>query len=229
MQKIFVVEDDPSVARGLVHGLQEEGYDVSHASTAMGARKHFTGDSPALVLLDLGLPDEDGMLLLNFFRLQNPDIPIMILTAREGIEDRVSGLDHGASDYILKPFALPELLARIRMHLRRSGVSDAAVLHCGDLKIDLLAHKLTRNGVFLEYPPREFELLVSLMRSCGKPVSREQISREVWNAPKRMSSLDNLIDVHISRLRERLSDGEAAVVLRTIRGVGYVLEPKESS
>ncbi|MGA0334307.1 MAG: response regulator transcription factor [Kiritimatiellia bacterium] len=228
MQTIFVVEDDPAVARGLLSGLKEEGYEVVHVATAAQARKKIREVGPAAVLLDLGLPDEDGMGLLQCFREENPQLPVLILTARNEVEERVSGLDRGAVDYILKPFALPELLARIRMHLRRSGVADAAVLPCANLKADLLAHRLTCDGRMIELPPREFDLLVCLMRSAGKPVSREQISREVWNSPQRMSSLDNLIDVHISRLRERLSDAGSGAVLRTVRGVGYTLEKGEA-
>lgn len=224
MQTVLVVEDDPAVARGLVKGLEEEGYSVVHADTASKARKNFSSGGPSLVLLDLGLPDEDGMLLLNVFRKDNPELPVLILTARDEVEDRVTGLDRGAVDYILKPFALPELLARIRLQLRRSGAADAAVLKAGNVRVDLLGRNAQVSDETLDLPPREFDLLVTLLHSTNKPVSREQIAREVWQAPRRMSSLDNLIDVHISRLRERLRSEDSGLQLRTIRGVGYQLE-----
>jgi len=224
MQKILVVEDDPTVARGLIKSLEEEGYEAHHATTAKEARNLFPSISPDLILLDLGLPDEDGMLLMKDLRKQNPEVLVLILSARNEVDDRVSGLDRGAIDYIGKPFALPELLARLRMHLRRSGSLDAAVLKAGKLRIDLLGRSANQSSELLDLPPREFDLLVTLVRSVGKPVSREQIAREVWQAPRRMSSLDNLIDVHISRLRERLDPDISGLSLRTIRGVGYQLD-----
>lgn len=224
MHTILLVEDDPQVAGSLVQALLEEGYAPVRASTGAEARAAITAERPSLVLLDLGLPDVDGMTLLSEFRERDPELPLLILSARDGVEDRVTGLDRGAVDYILKPFALPEVLARIRLHLRRSGSVDAAVLRAGNLRLDLLGRRAGIGEDTLELPPREFDLLATLARSVGKAVSREQIARDVWNSPRRMSSLDNLIDVHISRLRERLKDGNAAARLRTIRGVGYVLE-----
>jgi DNA-binding response OmpR family regulator len=224
MQSILIIEDDVQVALSLRQGLEEGGYTVRHADTAASAHLMFQEKVPALVLLDLGLPDADGLEVLGEFRAKMPELPILILTARDQVVDRVTGLDRGAADYILKPFALPELLARIRGHLRRTGTADTALLKVGDLQMDLLAHKVSCRGAILELAPRELELLITLIKSAGHPVSREQIAREVWNSPRRMSSLDNLIDVHISRLRERIKQEEAGVVLRTIRGVGYVLE-----
>jgi len=151
-------------------------------------------------------------------------MPVLILTARDAVEDRVTGLDQGAVDYILKPFALPELLARIRLHLRRSGVVEETTLSLGALTMDLLARKATVEETELDLPPREFDLLATLLKNAGQAVSREQIGKEVWNNPRRMSSLDNLIDVHISRLRERLKTDVPGIRLRTMRGVGYTLE-----
>lgn len=224
MQTLLLVEDDAQVAESLSRALSEEGYGLRHAPTGAVARELFANSRPDLVLLDLGLPDVDGMSLLDEFRKMDPNMPALILTARDGVDDRVEGLDRGAVDYILKPFALPELLARIRTHLRRSGVADAAVIKSGGIRLDLLGRRAWLGEETTELPPREFDLLACLLRLAGKPVSREQIAREVWNAPRRMSSLDNLIDVHISRLRERLRDVETGLRLRTIRGVGYVLE-----
>jgi DNA-binding response OmpR family regulator len=224
MKQILVVEDDREVLEGLCTALQEEGYMVRVAPCAREAERQFAEADIDLVLLDLGLPDRDGMELMRDFSQKAPELPVVILTAREGLQDRVIGLDGGAVDYILKPFALPELLARIRSHLRRSGSVEATRLQLQGLEMDLLNRTLRFQDTPVELPPREFDLLACLLRAAGQTVSREQIAREVWNSPRRMSSLDNLIDVHISRVRERLKADAPGIQLRTVRGVGYTLE-----
>jgi DNA-binding response OmpR family regulator len=224
MKQILVVEDDREVLEGLCTALQEEGYMVRAAPCAREAERQFAEADIDLVLLDLGLPDRDGMELMRDFSQKAPELPVVILTAREGLQDRVIGLDGGAVDYILKPFALPELLARIRSHLRRSGSVEATRLQLQGLEMDLLNRTLRFQDTPVELPPREFDLLACLLRAAGQTVSREQIAREVWNSPRRMSSLDNLIDVHISRVRERLKADAPGIQLRTVRGVGYTLE-----
>jgi len=224
MKRILLVEDDPALTGSLVTGLNEAGYEVDHASR-LGEIDSVTVD-PDLVLLDLGLPDGDGMTTLDALQQRNPTRPVVILTARDGVTDRVAGLDHGAADYILKPFAMPELLARIRTHLRRSESSEPTAFTMGPLHLNLLTRGVTCGEEALDLPPREFDLLTCLIRSAGRPVSREQIARDVWQSPKRMTSLDNLIDVHISRLRDRLGALEGAPALRTLRGVGYQLEER---
>ncbi len=224
MKTILVVEDDPEVSKGLCGALEEEGYAVEAVVSGAEAVAWMQHREADLVLLDLGLPDRDGMELMAELRQEAPGMPVIILTARDGVEDRVTGLDQGAVDYILKPFALPELLARIRLHLRRSGAGEALSLRLGELEVNLLSRSVTAEGTELILPPREFELLATLLRNAGQTVSREQIGIAVWGNPRRMSSLDNLIDVHISRLRERLKEEVPGVRLRTIRGVGYTLE-----
>jgi DNA-binding response OmpR family regulator len=223
MQTILVVEDDESVARSLLQGLGQEGYSTQRARNADAALRFCQTTKPDLILLDLGLPDRDGFELLPDLLRAVQGVPVIILTARQEVSDRVRGLEGGAVDYMLKPFAFPELLARIRLRVRVGGAVERTGWRLGTLDLDLLGREVRLGGAELLMPPREFELLLCLLRAEGKAVSREEIAREVWKSPRRMSSLDNLIDVHISRLRERLQ-GPGAPVLRTLRGVGYVLE-----
>lgn len=229
MSSILLVEDDISLAQSLVQGLREEGYDVRHVARVSAARARLASGLPELILLDLGLPDGDGMNLLSEIQAQDPELPVIILTARDGILDRVSGLDGGAVDYMVKPFALAELKARLRLRLRDRRDSDSLTLRAGGLTVDLLRRRVRVGEVASEWPPREFDLLVLLLRMRGQPVSRTQIATDVWNSPRRMSSLDNLIDVHVSRLRERLKEVNARLRVRTIRGVGYQLEEEETA
>lgn len=222
MKEILLVEDDKSVGESLVEGLTQAGYQVQWHSSGRKALQAFSGKRPSLVVLDLGLPDMEGFEVLEKFQEVDDQIPVMILSARSEVESRVEGLENGAVDYLTKPFAFPELLARIRLRLR--GAERAEVgLDCGSLKVDVLRREVRIQDELLELPPREYDFLVCLLHAKGEAVSREQIARDVWKSPQRMSSLDNLIDVYVSRLREHLQ-GEGAPVLRTLRGVGYRLE-----
>jgi DNA-binding response OmpR family regulator len=227
MHELLLIEDDEALAQSLKQGLLEEGYGVTHVATAGSARLRLAETVPNLALLDLGLPDGDGLELLKELETCAPDVPVIILTARGGVMDRVSGLDGGAMDYMVKPFALAELKARIRLHLRKSRAGEGLHLQAGGLHVDVVRRRVQVGDDISEFPPREFDLLTTLMRFQGYPVSREQIGRFVWNSPRRMSSLDNLIDVHVSRLRERLKELNADVGIRTIRGVGYQLDKED--
>jgi two-component system, OmpR family, copper resistance phosphate regulon response regulator CusR len=229
MHAILIVEDDAMVSRSLEKGLREDGYEVRLAASAAEAEARLALGLPSLILLDLGLPDADGLDLLPRLRGLAPGVPILILTARDPTHDRVRGLDQGANDYIVKPFDFPELLARIRVQLRLAGAPDASTLRVGDLSIDLLGRRVMRGGIRLELPPRQYDLLVCLARARGRPVSRDQIAREVWNATRRMTSLDNLIDVHVSRLREQVDGRRPDRLLHTLRGVGYTLAAGETT
>ncbi|MDF3128595.1 response regulator transcription factor [Kiritimatiellaeota bacterium B1221] len=224
MKDILLVEDDKNVGESLVDGLIQAGYAVNWHIIGGKALKAFRENRPALVVLDLGLPDMDGFQILETFQQEDAQVPVMILSARSEVDSRVQGLENGAVDYLVKPFAFPELLARIRLRLRGALSADAD-LSLGTLHADCLRRELRLHGDLLEVPPREYDFLVCLLRAKGQAVSREQIARDVWKSPQRMSSLDNLIDVYVSRLRERLQ-GEGAPVLRTLRGVGYRLEEK---
>ena len=224
MKEILLVEDDNNVGESLVEGLTQAGYAVNWLTTGQKALNAFRKKRPGLVVLDLGLPDMDGFQILEAFQQEDAQVPVLILSARSEVESRVQGLENGAVDYLVKPFAFPELLARIRLRLRGALPAEAD-LTLGSLHADCIRREVRLQGELLDLPPREYDFLVCLLRSKGQAVSREQIARDVWKSPQRMSSLDNLIDVYVSRLRERLQ-GEGAPMLRTLRGVGYRLEEK---
>lgn len=220
--RILVIEDEVKVARALEEGLAHEHYDVSVATTGEEGFYQLSAHRFDLVVLDLMLPGRDGLKILRTARQRRMSMPVLILTARDGVEDRVRGLDAGADDYLVKPFAFSELLARIRALLRR-GRPDVVRLEAGDLEMDLVGRTVTRAGEGIDLTPREFEILECLLRESGQPVSRETLSREVWGGAARATPLDNVIDVHMARLRRKIDDGHEVKLLKTIRGVGFVL------
>jgi len=173
------------------------------------------------------LPGRNGLEILQTLRQRHIETPVLILTARDGIEDRVLGLDLGADDYLVKPFALPELLARIRALLRRGRPSEALRLKAGDLELDLVARRASRGDRAVELTGREFELLEYLLRHQGHLVSREMLARDVWKEPRRATPLDNVIDVQMARLRRKIDLDGAARLIHTVRGVGFVLREGE--
>lgn len=221
--RILVIEDEPKVARALNAGLQRAGYEVSVSAT--GEEGFFTASAQAfdLILLDLMLPGRDGLEVLGTLRRRGVKTPVLILTARDAVEDRVQGLDSGADDYLVKPFAFPELLARIRVLLRRGRPEEALRLGLADLDMDLLTRRVTRDGRALELTVREFALLEYLLRHDGQVVSREMLARDVWKEATRGTPLDNVIDVNIARLRKKVDQGFAMKLLHTVRGVGFVV------
>lgn len=218
---ILIVEDDANLAKSLVQGLEESGFRVCLADSLAKAQVLFAEERPALVLLDMGLPDGDGAELLKTIRQHDADLPVILATARSGLADRVAGLEEGADDYLVKPYAFEELLARIRVQLRRS---DRGRVHwrVGDLEIDLPSRTATRAGEPLNLTPREFDLLVYLAGLRGEVATRKMIQREVWKVHSDRTSIENVIDVHVSRLRQKLE--ESAFLLRTVRGVGLALK-----
>ncbi len=223
---ILVVEDDKALAEGLVLGLREAGYTCCSAETVKAAEKYFQQESLSLVLLDMGLPDGDGRDFLVKIRTEKPALPVIITTARSGIADRVDGLERGADDYLVKPYAFEELLARIRTqlrHLRRSSLQQSV----GDLSIDLPSRTASRAGQVLDLTPREFDLLAYLVSLQGEVATREMLKHEIWNIHSTMTSMDNVIDVHISRLRQKMDPPGLPSMLHTVRGVGFML--KEAS
>ncbi|TCK75897.1 response regulator transcription factor [Acidipila rosea] len=221
--QILVVEDEPKVGHAVQEGLQAEGYEVVLAGT--GEEGFFLASSRAfdLIVLDIMLPGRDGLEVLAALRRQNSGVQVLILTAKDAIEDRVAGLDTGADDYLVKPFAFPELSARIRALLRRGKAEPATPLRIGALEIDPVNRTVLRKGLCLELTGREFELLEFLARNKGRVVSREMLARDVWKEPGRATPLDNVIDVHIARLRKKLDDPFEVKMLHTIRGVGFIL------
>jgi len=171
------------------------------------------------------LPGRDGLQVLSTLRKRGLQTPVLILTARDAIEDRVEGLDKGADDYLVKPFAFPELLARVRALLRRSEQSPQ--LRLADLEMDVIARKAKRNGQYLELTAREFELLEYLLRHKEQVVSREMLARYVWKETARATPLDNVMDVHINRLRRKVDEPFDRKLIHTVRGVGFVLREEE--
>ena len=225
--RILVVEDEQKVADALREGLEDERYDVVVERTGEGAFFRVNTETFDVVLLDLTLPGRDGLEILRALRQRRMETPVLVLTARDSLEDRVIGLDAGADDYLVKPFAFAELLARIRALVRRGRVADAPRLGVGDLEMDLVTRKVLRAGKPVDLTVREFELLEFLMRYQGQVVSRETLARDVWKETGRTTPLDNVIDVHIARLRRKVDLEHATKLIHTVRGVGFMLREGE--
>jgi len=225
--RILVVEDEKKVAKALKEGLQGEHYEVFVATT--GEEGFFLVNDQVfdLVVLDVMLPGRNGLEILSTIRKRGLQTPVLILTARDAVEDRVVGLDGGADDYLVKPFAFPELLARIRALLRRGRTDQVLKLKVADLEMDLITRRVQRSGQTLLLTAKEFELLEYLLRHAEQTVSREMFTRDIWQQPSRDSTVDNLIDVHIARLRKRIDEPFPRKLLKTIRGVGFTLTERE--
>jgi two-component system copper resistance phosphate regulon response regulator CusR len=225
--RILVVEDEQKVADALREGLEGERYDVVVERTGEDAFFRLTTEAFDLILLDLGLPGRDGLHILSALREKGVKTPVLVLTARDTLQDRVAGLDSGADDYLVKPFAFAELLARIRALLRRGRAAESPRLTVGDLTMDLITRKVMRGGHPVELTVREFELLEYLMRYEGQVVSRETLARDVWKETARTTPLDNVIDVHIARLRRKVDVDRPVRLIHTVRGVGFMLREGE--
>ena len=225
--RILVVEDEQKVANALREGLQGERYEVVVERTGEGAFFRMTTEQFDAILLDLTLPGRDGLEILTAMRERGMKTPVLVLTARDTLQDRVVGLDAGADDYLIKPFAFAELLARIRALVRRGRVAEAPRLVAGDLEVHLMTRKVTRGGHPVDLTVREFELLEYLLRHQGQVVSRETLARDVWKETARTTPLDNVIDVHIARLRRKVDADRNAKLIHTVRGVGFMLREGE--
>jgi DNA-binding response OmpR family regulator len=225
--RILVVEDEAKVARALKEGLEAERYDVVVSGTGEDGFFRVSAETFDLVVLDLMLPGRDGIEILTTLRKRELGTPVLILTARDTVEDRVLGLDSGADDYLVKPFAFPELLARIRALVRRGRADGVLRLKAADLDMDLVGRRVTRAGTPVELTSREFELLEYLLRHHQQLVSREMLAREVWKEPTRATPIDNVIDVHIARLRKKIDHEPRTRLIHTVRGVGFVLREGE--
>jgi two-component system copper resistance phosphate regulon response regulator CusR len=221
--QILVVEDEVKVARALKSGLERAGYEVVLAATGEEGFFLASARMPDLVVLDLMLPGRSGIEVLSALRERGVKTPVLILTARDAVDDRVHGLDAGADDYLVKPFAFPELLARIRVLVRRGRPDEALKLGIADLELDILTRRVARAGQAVELTAREFTLLEYLLRHRGQVVSREMLARDVWRETSRGTPLDNVIDVNIARLRKKVDQGFAVKLLHTVRGVGFVM------
>ncbi|WP_055334265.1 response regulator transcription factor [Ralstonia solanacearum] len=221
--QILVVEDEKKLAQAIQEHLETAQYDVRVAGT--GEEGFFLlGTEPFdLVVLDLMLPGRGGIEILSALRARDAVTPVIVITARDAVEDRVHGLDSGADDYLVKPFALPELLARVRALLRRGAAEPALKLKYAGLEMDLVTREVARDGQPLDLTAKEFEILEYLLRHRGSTVTRAMIVRDIWHEVARAVSLDNVIDVHIARLRKKIDAGFDMPLLHTIRGVGFIL------
>ena len=225
--RILVVEDEPKIAAVLMEALASEHYEVGVSGNGEEGFFRASAEGFDLVVLDVMLPGRSGFEILRALRQRQIHTPVLMLTARDGIDDRVCGLDLGADDYLVKPFAVPELLARIRALLRRGRPSDVLRLKAADLEVDLVARRATRGERPLDLTVREFELLEYLLRHQGHLVSREMLAHEVWKEPRRATPLDNVIDVQMTRLRKKVDAPGGPRLIHTLRGVGFVLREGE--
>jgi two-component system, OmpR family, copper resistance phosphate regulon response regulator CusR len=225
--RVLVVEDEMKVANALREGLEGEKFEVIVERTGEGAFFRVNTESFDVILLDLTLPGRDGLEILQALRQRGVKTPVLVLTARDSLQDRVTGLDAGADDYLIKPFAFAELLARIRALARRGRVAETPRLSVGDLEMDLVTRKVTRKAQPVELTVREFELLEYLLRYHGQVVSRETLARDVWKETARTTPLDNVIDVHIARLRRKVDLDQSIKLIHTVRGVGFMLREGE--
>lgn len=222
------MEDERKVAKALQEGLEAESYAIAVANTGEEGFQRVSSEPFDLAVLDVMLPGRSGIEMLSAMRSQGIKIPVLLLTAKDTLADRVLGLDAGADDYLVKPFAFPELSARIRALLRRGRPESVSTLHLDDLRMDLVSHTVTRAGRILELTAKEFELLEYLLRHQGHVVSREMLARDVWKAAERYTPLDNVIDVHIGRLRRKIDEGLSRKLIHTLRGVGFVMKAGKS-
>jgi two-component system, OmpR family, copper resistance phosphate regulon response regulator CusR len=221
MARVLIVEDQKKLLQSLKRGLEEEGYDVVTAATGEEGYYLATTGSPDAVILDLMLPGRDGLKVLRDLRSQGYAKPVLILTARDSVENRVAGLDGGADDYLVKPFAFAELLARLRALLRRDVSGRELTLRADDLEIDLLSRRVIRGGMELDLTRREYELLEFLLRHKNETVTRDMIARDVWKETS--GALTNTIDVYINLLRKKVEQPRKRQLIHTVRGVGYAV------
>jgi DNA-binding response OmpR family regulator len=227
--RLLIVEDDQRMRTFLAGELNCEGYGVSEAEDGQGALMHLREGSTDLVLLDWTLPDFDGVEICRRLRSSGDITPVLMLTCRDDVKDRVEALDSGADDYILKPFSIEELLARIRAHLRRTaywrGAVNADELGYGDLKVNMATREVTRASEPISLSVREYDLLLCLLRRAGRVVEREEILREVWG--ENHFGDENLLGVYIRYLRRKLEPEGLPTLIQTVRGVGFMLREGE--
>ncbi len=219
--RLLVVEDEPKVAAALHDVLVREQYEVLTAGTGSEGFARASSERFDAIVLDIMLPERDGLDVLRTLRARGDVTPVLILTAKDTVDDRVLGLDSGADDYLVKPFAFTELVARVRALLRRGKASELPLIRIAGLHLDLRTRQVSRDGVPLELTSREFELLEYLIRHQDEPVSRDMLARDVWREAHR-TTLDNLIGVHIARLRKKVDADFPAKLIHTVRGVGFM-------
>ena len=216
--QILFVEDDLPIARGLQTALQKEGYAVNHVSNGKSAIHSVKTDAPDIVILDIGLPDMDGFAVLKVIRKQNKALPVLLLTARDSVEDKVAGLDSGADDYLAKPFEMTELLARLRALERRLSSVRTSEITIGKLCMDTAGHRVTLAGDVIELARKEYMVLKCLLENAGRIQTRESLESKLYSWGEEVSS--NAVEVHVHHLRKKLGND----FIKTIRGVGYKVD-----
>lgn len=223
--RILIIEDEIKAASYLKKGLSEHGFSVDIATTCEDGLHLARTEGYDLIVLDVMLPDGQGWTVVEALRSDGNQLPIIFVSARDTVQDRVHGLELGADDYLVKPFAFSELLARVRTILRRQPQRQSDQLRVNDLELDLIRHKARRDGLTLDLTAKEFQLLALLLRRKGEVLSRTSISEQVWGI--NFDSDTNIVDVAIRRLRKKVDDPFAHKLIHTIRGVGYVLEERD--
>jgi DNA-binding response OmpR family regulator len=226
---LLIIEDDTKTADALESGLRSEGYDVVLGRTGEEGLHLLTTQSFDLVVLDWMLPDRDGIEILTAARARGTKTPVLLLTARDAVADRVFGLESGADDYLVKPFAFAELIARVRTLLRRVAPPEPLQRQIADVAVDLETRSVRRAGRRIDLTPREFDLLVYLLRQPGQVVTRGMLAKDVWREVSRETPLDNVIDVHIAHLRRKIDSGRSTPLIQTVRGVGFILRSEPSA
>jgi DNA-binding response OmpR family regulator len=217
--RILVIEDEPAIADFLERGLRAEGYSVISASNGEEGEAILRAEDVALVILDVMLPGKDGFAVLEGIRRESATLPVMLLTARDQVHDKVQGFNKGATDYVTKPFSFDELVARIRAHLRLPGQPETTVLEAGGVTVDLLERRVTRGGSAVSLSTREFDLLVYFMRHTNQVLSREQMLSAVWGYNHDPQT--NVVDVYVGYLRRKLALPDSPAPIDTLRSVGY--------
>ena len=226
--RVLVIEDERRLAENVARSLKENAaWAVDVALDGQNGLHLAESVAYDLIVLDLMLPKMDGLELLRRYRRQGNKTPVLVLTARDTLEDRLAGLRGGADDYLIKPFAFAEVLARIQALVRRGRATETIRLSLADLAVDLVRRKVTRGGRVVELTVREYELLEYLLRHQGHIVSREALARDVWKEASRTTTLDNVVDVHMTRLRRKIDLDQSPKLIHTVRGVGFVAQEGE--
>ncbi|WP_101758138.1 response regulator transcription factor [Oceanicoccus sp. KOV_DT_Chl] len=215
--RILLVEDDPSLGVGLKDALSHEGFVINLVTSGSEALAAIRAEAPDILVLDLGLPDMDGLEVLTKIKQQTANIPVMVLTARSDLNDKINGLDKGADDYLAKPFEIKELAARLRVFERRLATATSSTIIIGNVKLDTASHSVTVNDELIDFSRREFMLLKSLMENAGKVLTRDALETRLYSWGEEVAS--NAIEVHIHHLRKKLPDH----LIKTVRGIGYTV------
>lgn len=223
--RILIVEDEPSLLKIIAKRLKEEGYSVDMAKDGKEARNYILSVNYDCIILDIMIPEIDGITLIKQLRLRKISAPVLFLTAKDSIEDRVTGLDSGADDYLVKPFSFDELLARIRAMLRRKQEGKSTVLSINGLRMDTLTREVYRDGGIIELTSKEYAILEYFLRNQNRVLTKSQIAEHVWNYDFEYNS--NIVEVYIRYLRRKIDEGYKTRLIHTIRGGGYMLKEKE--